>query len=107
MISSELSLNQFTAHQILTRDLCIRKCPCHKAVSINEFLADKSIPVVSQSPIDQISVPVTHLKGRHLGALDNIQKSVTNKLKSITAEAFQHCYEQWLQRLCHCPRELF
>jgi len=32
--------------------------PCHMAVSINEFLAEKSIPVVLQPPIRRISVPV-------------------------------------------------
>jgi uncharacterized protein YukE len=42
------------------------------------------------------------LKGRHLGTLDNIQKSVTDELKGIAAEAFQHCYEQWKQRIRHC-----
>ena len=33
--------------------------PCHTAVSINEFLAEKSIPAVPQSPNSRISVPVT------------------------------------------------
>jgi len=33
--------------------------PCHTAVSINEFLAEKNIPVVPHPPICQISVPVT------------------------------------------------
>jgi len=40
------------------------------------------------------------LKACHFGIVDNIQKSVTDELKGITAEAFQHCYEQWKQRLC-------
>jgi uncharacterized protein YukE len=31
--------------------------------------------------------------------LDNIQKSVTDELKGIQAEAFQHRYEQWKQHL--------
>jgi len=31
--------------------------------------------------------------------LDDIQKSVTDELKGLPAEAFQHCYEQWKQRL--------
>jgi len=84
--------------------------PCHKAVSINEFLAEKSIPVVPQppysldlSPCDFSLFPQlkNHLKGRHFGALDNIQKSVTDELKGIPAEAFQHCYEQCTQCL-HC-----
>ena len=43
-----------------------------------------------------------HLKGRHFGTLDNIQKSVTDELKGIPAEAFQHCYEQRKQRLRRC-----
>jgi len=30
--------------------------------------------------------------------LDNIQESVTDELKGIPAEAFQHCYEQCKQR---------
>ena len=43
-----------------------------------------------------------HLKVRHFVTLDNIQKSVTDELKGIPAEAFQHCYEQWKQRLRRC-----
>ena len=68
--------------------------------------------------IRRMSVPVTsfysprlknHLKGRHFGVLHSIRKSVTDELKGIPAEAFQHCYEQRKQRLslCSCPRELF
>jgi transposase len=80
---------------------------CHTAVSINEFLAEKSIPVVPQppyspdlSPCDFFLFPrlKNHLKGRHFGTLDNIQKNVTDELKGIPAEAFQHCYEQCLRR---------
>jgi len=43
-----------------------------------------------------------HLTGRHFGTLDNIQKSVTDELKGIPAETFQHCYEQWKQCLRRC-----
>ena len=71
--------------------------PCHTAVSINEYLAEKSIPVVPQppylpdlSPCDFFLFPrlKNHLKGCHFGTLDNIQKSVTSELKGIPAEAF-------------------
>jgi hypothetical protein len=34
------------------------------------------------------------LKVCHFSTLDNIQKSVTDELKDIQAEAFQHCYKQ-------------
>jgi len=80
------------------------KATCHTAVSLNEFLAEKSIPVVPQppyspdlSPCDFFLFPrlKNHLKGRHFGTLDNIQKSVTDELKGIPAEVFQHYYEQW------------
>ena len=59
----------------------------------------------------QRTVPVTYfyssgskttLKGRKFGTLANIQKSVTDELKDIQAEAFHHCYEQWKQQLRHC-----
>jgi hypothetical protein len=43
-----------------------------------------------------------HLKGRQFGTLDNIQKNINDELKGIPAEAFQHCYEQWKQRLRRC-----
>jgi transposase len=85
--------------------------PCHTAISINEFVAEKRIPVFPQppylpdlSPYDFFLFPqfINHLKGRHLRTLDNSQKSVTDKLKGILAEAFQHCCEQWKQRLCRC-----
>jgi hypothetical protein len=42
------------------------------------------------------------MKGRHFGTLDNIQKSVTNELKGIPAEAFQHCYEKRKHRIRRC-----
>ena len=42
------------------------------------------------------------LKGHHFATFDNIQKRVTDELKGTPAEAFQHCYEQWKQRLRHC-----
>jgi len=85
--------------------------PCHTAVSINEFLAEKSLLVVPQlpyspdlSPCDFFLFPrlKNHLKGLHFVTLDNIQNSVTDELKGIQAEAFQHCYEQRNQRLRRC-----
>jgi hypothetical protein len=56
------------------------------------------------SPCDFFLFPQqkNHLKGCHLGTLDNIQKSVTDELKDIPAETFQHCYEQWKQCLRRC-----
>ena len=85
--------------------------PCLTAVSINEFLAERNIPVFPQPPFSPDLSPCdfflfsrlkNHFKWRHFGTLDNIQKSVTDELKGIPAEAFQHCYEQWKQRPHRC-----
>ena len=56
------------------------------------------------SPCDFILFPrlKNHLKGRHFVTLDYIQKNVTEELKGIPAEAFQHCYEQWKQHFRRC-----
>jgi hypothetical protein len=53
------------------------------------------------SPCDFFLFPrlKNQLKGRHFSTLDNIQKSVTHHLEDIPAEVFQHCYEQWKERL--------
>ena len=47
----------------------------------------------------------THLKGRHFGTLDNIQKSITNDLKGIPASL--QTMETTPPSLCSCPREIF
>jgi hypothetical protein len=76
--------------------------PCHTAVSINEFLAEKKHFCGSSAPYSPNLSPCefflfprfkNHLKGRYCGTLDNIQKSVTDELKGIPVQAFQHCYE--------------
>ena len=50
-----------------------------------------------------------HLKGRHFGTLDNIQKSVTDELKdnSRSLPALLRTMETMPPSLCSCPRELF
>ena len=85
--------------------------PCHTAISINEFLASKNIPVAPQppyspdlSPCDFFLFPKlkNHLKGNHFGTVKNIQTAVTDQLKVIPVSEFQHCYEEWKKRLQHC-----
>jgi transposase len=56
----------------------------HPAISMNEFSAKKGISVVPQPPYSPDLRPCAvflfpklkfHLKGRHLGSVDNIQTS--------------------------------
>jgi [histone H3]-lysine36 N-dimethyltransferase SETMAR len=84
---------------------------CHTALSVREFLAKKKIPVVPQppyspdlSPCDFFLFPKLKecLKGHHWKTVQNIEKVVTEKLKAISFNEFQHCYEKWEQRLQRC-----
>ena len=85
--------------------------PCHTAISVIEFFAKKGIPVVPQppyspdlSPCDFFLFPKLkfHLKERHFGAVENIEKAVTDQLKAIPVSDYQRCYEEWEQRLRRC-----
>jgi len=85
--------------------------PCHTAISVNEFLAKKGISVVPQppystdlSPSDFFLFPKLkfHVKGHHFGTVDNIQKVMTDQLRALPHEDFQHCYREWEQRLQRC-----
>ena len=85
--------------------------PCHTATSVIEFLAKKGIPVVPQPPYspdlslcDFLLFPKLkfHLKGRHFGTVENIEKAVTDQLKAILVSDYQRCYEEWEQRLRRC-----
>ena len=59
--------------------------PCHTAINVNECLAKKGISVVPQPP-----------------TVDNIQKFVTDQLRALIHEDFQHCFREWEQRLRRC-----
>ena len=85
--------------------------PCHTVISVNQFLASKNIPVAPQPPYSSDLSPCdfflftrlkTHLKGHWLGALDNIQMTLTDQLKVILVSTFQHCYEEWRNHLQRC-----
>jgi hypothetical protein len=77
--------------------------PCHTAISINQFLTTKIIPVTFHlktllvlSPCDFFLFPrlKIHLK-EHFRTLKNIKIYVADELKSIIVTKFQNCYEQW------------
>ena len=85
--------------------------PCNTAISVIEFLAKKGIPAVPQppyspdlSPCDLFLFPKLkfHLKGRHFGTVENIEKAVTDQLNAIPFSDYQRCYEEWEQRLRRC-----
>jgi hypothetical protein len=66
------------------------------------FLSPPYSPYLSPCGFFLFPRLINHLKGRHFGNLDNIQKSVTDELKGIPTEGFLHYYEQWKQHLRRC-----
>jgi hypothetical protein len=77
---------------------------------VNEVLTKNGIPVIPKPPYspdpslyDFLPSPKLkfHLKGCHFGTVDNIQKVVTEQLRTLPHEDFQHCYWEW-ERLWQC-----
>jgi len=42
------------------------------------------------------------LKGHRFGTIEQIQKTVTDNLNTLTENDFQYCYEQWKKRWNRC-----
>jgi len=85
--------------------------PAHTALSIQEFLAKKNIPLLPHPPYSPdlaqcdfylFSKLKSKLKGHHFGTMENIQKIVTDELNTLTENDFQYCYEQWKKRWNQC-----
>jgi hypothetical protein len=103
-----------SGQRLWTLQCCITTTP--SVISVKEFLTKKCIPVVLEpphsadlSPCDFFLFPklTFHLKDRHFGTVDNIQNVVTDELRALPHEEFQHCYQKWEQCLWQCgfPRE--
>jgi hypothetical protein len=82
--------------------------PCHTAISVNDVLTKKVIPLVPEPPYSPYLSPCDfflftkhkfHLKGRHFG-------TVTDQLRELPHEEFQHCYREREHRLRRCVASL-
>jgi hypothetical protein len=117
-IGSELNLIHQTVHDILTEELGMRTLRCCITTTLPVTLPSpwtnclpKSVfqwfrihHTRLMSPCDFFLFPklTFHLKGRHFGSVDNIQKVVTDQLRAHPHEDFQPCYRKWEQRLRRC-----
>ena len=84
--------------------------PAYTALSIREFLAKKNIPVLPHPPYSPDLAPCnfclfrklkSKLKGHYFGTMENIQKILTDELRTLTENDFRYCYDQWKKRN-HC-----
>jgi transposase len=81
--------------------------PCHTALSVREFLAKNSIPVVPHPPYSPDLAPCNFflfarlkstLKGKRFQDVVEIQLNTTQQLQAISKQAYQTCTEKWKDR---------
>jgi hypothetical protein len=87
--------------------------PCHAALSVREFLAKHSIPVVPHPPYSPDLAPCNFflfprlkstLKGKRSQDVTEIQLNMTWQLQAIPKQAYQTCIEKWKDRWNRCIR---
>jgi len=85
--------------------------PAHTALSIQEFLVKKNIPILPHPPYSPDLDPCDfylfpklklELKGHNFGTMENIQKIVTNELHTLMENDFRYFYDQWKKCWNHC-----
>ena len=83
--------------------------PCHTALSVAIFdlkrhSCGSPAPSPDLNPCDFLlfSKLKSVLNGRDFVTLENVQKSVTDMLKTTRVEDFQRCHQKWEQRLHRC-----
>ena len=75
----------------------------HTSLVVQQFLADKSIPVITQSPYSPDLAPSDFwlfptqkmgLKGKRFATMEDIKSNATAELRRIPKEAFHRCFQQ-------------
>jgi hypothetical protein len=87
--------------------------PCHAALSVREFLAKHSIPVVPHSPHSPDLAPCdfflfprlkSTLKGKRFEDVSEIQLNTTRQLQAIPKQVYQKFIEKWKDRWNRCKQ---
>jgi len=85
--------------------------PSHTSLVVQQFLAEKSIPVVTQPPYSPDLAPSDfwlfpalkmRLKGTRFATMEDIKSNATAELRKIPKEAFCRCFQQWQDRWSKC-----
>jgi hypothetical protein len=78
--------------------------PAHKTLSVEQFLAQKSITEMEHPPCSLDLVPndiwlfpktKSALNGQRFQVTEDVQKEMTMALKAIPQQKFQKCFQQW------------
>jgi len=87
--------------------------PSHTSLVVHQFLAERSISVITQPPYSPDLAPSdfwlfptlkTDLKGMRFATMEDIKSNVTAELRTIPKEAFHQCFQQWQDRWSKCVR---
>jgi hypothetical protein len=74
---------------------------------VQQFLAEKSIPVITQPPYSTDLAPSDFwlfptlkmgLKGTHFLTMEDIEWNETAELQKIPKKAFRRCFQEWQDR---------
>jgi transposase len=85
--------------------------PCHTALSVREFLAKHSIPVVPHPPYSPDLAPCdfflfprlkSTLKGKRFQDVAEIQLNTTQQSQANPKQAYQTCTEKWKDHWNRC-----
>lgn len=85
--------------------------PAHSALIVRQFLAKNSITILDHPPYSPDLAPCDFflfpkcknvMRGQHWEDVDTIKQETTRRLKSMTFEDFQGCFEEWKRRWDKC-----
>ena len=95
----------------------MRPAPSHTSLVVQQFLAEKSIPVITQPPYSPDLAPSDFwlfpnlkmgLKGPRFATMEDIEWNATAELREIPKDVFRRCFQQWQDRwskcVCVCAR---
>ncbi|PNF28504.1 hypothetical protein B7P43_G14788 [Cryptotermes secundus] len=85
--------------------------PSHTSLVVQQFLAEKNIPVITQTPYSPDLAPSDFwlfptlkmgLNGTRFPTMEDIKSNATAELRKIPKEAFHRCFQQWHDRRSKC-----
>ena len=87
--------------------------PSHTSLVVQQFLVEKSIPVITQPPYPPDLAPSDFwlfptlemgLKGTRFATMEDIESNATAELRKIPKEVFRRCFQQWQDQRSKCAR---
>jgi hypothetical protein len=82
--------------------------PSHTSLIVQQFLAEKNTPVITQPPYSPDLAPSDFwlfsmaLKGTRFATMEDIKSNATAELRKIPKEVFRRCFQQWQDRWSKC-----